>query len=426
VIAYPDKVSVPVLAISKVLGSPIIDPRGTDLGRLDDLILRLSDEDHPPIIGAKARIGGRALFVPLDRMAAMEPGAVRLTGAELDLRPFERREGEILLANDLLGRRVISLASGRLVRVGDIELAETPESWIVVGVDIRLRSRLDRIIPGRKKRRDGEPKAILDWATIQPFLAHVPTARVRIPYQRLARLHPHQIADLVEAASYEEGSEIINAVGEDRELEADVFEELSPGYGGEYLRDRSDEQVASVLASMNADDAADMLVELDQRRRANVLALLPEAKQRTITDLLGYHPETAGGLMTPEFATVAATGTVADAREALRTATGPPRTTETVYAIDEAGALTGVASAGELLRADRDAPVAAILRTDIVTVDTTTELAEIACLLADYNLAGLPVVNGDGQMIGLVTIDDVLPLVIPEDWRRRAEASRED
>jgi CBS domain-containing protein len=419
-------VSVSVIPISPRLGSALVDHEGNELGRVEDFIVRLSDEAHPPITGLKARIGGRDVFVPIDRVVSLDPEKVRLTSAELDLRPFERREGEILLGSDLLGRRLISLASGRLVRAGDIGLAETNEHWLVVGVDIRIRSLWSRIWPFHRRRRRDETNEILDWASIQPFLSHVPTARLRIPYRKLAHLHPAQIADLVEAASYEEGSEIIEAVGEDRELEADVFEELAPGYGGEYLRKRSDEQVAAVLATMAADDAADMLGELDQARRSRVLSLLPEDKQRTIRNLLGYHPSTAGGLMTPEYVSARVDSTVAQARETIRTASGPPRSIETLYVLDDDGVMVGVASAGDLLRAEPSQPLREAMRSPVESVDPSTDLAELACLLADYDLAGVPVVDSDGRMLGLVTIDDVLPLVIPEEWWRRAEASREE
>ena len=140
---------------------------------------------------------------------------------------------------------------------------------------------------------------IVDWAEIEPFVAHVPTARLRIPYRKLSRLHPAQIADLVEAASHEEGEEIIKAVGQDRELEADVFEELDEEHQLEFIHSRSDSEAARLLATMASDDAADLITELDQDRRLHVLQLMPAPKQRKIRTLLNYNPDTAGGLDEP-------------------------------------------------------------------------------------------------------------------------------
>ena len=144
-------------------------------------------------------------------------------------------------------------------------------------------------------------KAIVDWESIQPFVSHVPTAMLRIPYRKLARLHPAQIADLVEAASHEEGEEIINAVGQDLELEADVFEELDTEHQLEFLSTRSDKDAGRLLATMEPDDAADLIADLDQDRRLSVLEALPQPTQAKVRALLSYNPETAGGLMSPEF-----------------------------------------------------------------------------------------------------------------------------
>ena len=130
----------------------------------------------------------------------------------------------------------------------------------------------------------------MDWASIEPFVAHVPTARLRIPYRKLARLHPAQIADLVEAASHEEGEEIIEAVGQDRELEADVFEELDAEHQIEFVRSRTDAEAARLLATMAPDDAADLIMELDQDHRLPVLQLLPQAPAAQDPDAAELQP----------------------------------------------------------------------------------------------------------------------------------------
>src|ERR1700681_952596 len=143
-------------------------------------------------------------------------------------------------------------------------------------------------------------RPFLDWADMEPFVGHVPSARLRFSHRKLANLHPAEIADLVEAASHDEGEEIIEAVGQDRELEADVFEELDEHHQLEFIRERPDSDVAAVIARMAPDDAADLIVEIDQERRGRILALLSPAQRHQIEALLGYNPSTAGGLMRPE------------------------------------------------------------------------------------------------------------------------------
>ncbi len=156
------------------------------------------------------------------------------------------------------------------------------------------------------------------WTDLEPFVGHVPTSRLRLAHRRLARLHPAQIADLVEAASHEEGEEILRAVAQDKELEADIFEELDDEHQIEFLRERPDEQVAAVLARMESDDAADLLMELDQERRLPVLEQMPPARRVKLTTLLGHNPNTAGGLMNPDFVSVPHDATVEQAIELVR------------------------------------------------------------------------------------------------------------
>ena len=209
---------------------------------------------------------------------------------------------------------------------------------------------LRRLLPRALARRIPAGK-VVDWASIEPFVAHVPTARLRIPYRKLARLHPAQIADLVEAASHDEGEEIIEAVGQDRELEADVFEELDTEHQLEFVRSRTDAEAARLLATMAPDDAADLIVELDQEHRLPVLQLLPPAQQRKIRALLSYNPETAGGLMSPDFLCLAESTPVSDVLEAVRSSTAPPEALAVVFARGDDGRVTGSASVVRLIQA---------------------------------------------------------------------------
>jgi len=414
-------VDIPLIRLSSLLKSRLVDRDGDKLGRVDDLIVRLADQGYPPVTGLKARIGDREVFVPADRIDALEPGKVVLRGQKVDLGRFERREGEVLLGQDLLGRRMINVTGARLVRANDLVLGQVEDWWRLVGVDTRFRSLVRRLVPARVARRSAV-SPFLDWDSVEPFVGHVPSARLRMPFGRLAKLHPAQLADLVEAASHEEGQEIIGTVGADRELEADLFEELDPEHQVEFLRERSDAEAAKVLATMEADDAADLIGELDQERREPLLALLPHHLQRKLRALLGYNPATAGGLMSPDFVAVAETRTVADALDELRRTDLPEETVTTVLVVDAQRRLTGLVSVVMLLKQppqmllkDAQSPPPLVLR-------PADELSEIALRMADYDLTLAPVADESGVMLGIVTVDDLLEMMIPGDWRRRVEA----
>ena len=219
---------------------------------------------------------------------------------------------------------------GRLIIANEIEIAEMEGRWEVVGVDPGRRPLLRRML-GQKIGQRVKSDAIVDFASIEPFVAHVPSARLRIPYRKLAKLHPAQIADLVEQASHEEGEEIIEAVGLDRELEADVFEELDTTHQLEFLESRSDAEAARLLSRMEPDNAADLINEVDQDRRLPILEHLPEAQQVKVRQLLSYNADTAGGLMNTDFVSVSATATVGEALEAIRTSTVPAESLHAVF-----------------------------------------------------------------------------------------------
>jgi CBS domain-containing protein/sporulation protein YlmC with PRC-barrel domain len=414
-------VDIPLLNLSSVLNSRLVERSGEKIGRVDDLIVRLADGGYPPITGIKARIGGREVFVPADRIATIEPDEVQLGRKKVDLGRFERREGEVLLRHDLLGRRVINVVGARLVRVDDIVLGKVDEWWRVMGVDTSFRSLFRRLLPGRVRRR-AKVRPFLDWQSVEPFVGHVPTARLRMRFGRLSKLHPAQLADLVEAASHEEGEEIIDAVGDNPAVEADVFEELDPEHQVEFLRERSDAEAAEVLGAMEADDAADLIGELEQERREPLLRLLPAKQQRKIRALLGYNPETAGGLMSPDFVALPDSATAAQALDELRRTDLPEETVTTVFAHDAAGRLSGVVSVVMLLKHDPSTPLSGVISPPPLTLSPEDDLSDIAIEMADYDLMLAPVVDADGMQLGIVSVDDLLEQMIPDDWRRRVSA----
>ena len=417
-----------IVHLSSMAGGPLLDSGGGRLGQIQDVIARLDLTDAlPPVVGLKARIGGRELFVPIARIEQFGPDMARTSTTKLNLAQFESRPGEVLLRRDLLDRRVINVATARLVAAHEVELVQEDGVWRVAGIDPSFKPRLWRFFPRRFRGHDTEHDQFVSWHEIEPFVSHVPTSRLKLASRRLARLHPAQIADLVEAASHEEGEEILAAVGHDKELEADVFEELNDEHQVEFLRERSDQEVAEVLARMASDDAADLLLEIEQDRRLPVLNLLPQSKQVKIRELLGHNPSTAGGMMNPDFVSVAADETVATALRLVRASDLRGQLLSTICLVDGAGILVGTVALTELICAGPDASLASLLEDGAQTPSVSPEedLPEVARLMTDYNLIAMPVVDPDGRPIGLVAVDDVLEMLLPEEWRRRSAGARQ-
>ena len=410
------------LMVTQVLRSPVLNPAGVELGRLEDLIVKLDGGGYPPVTGIKVRMGGREVFVSTKNIEKLAPGEVRLNTEGLDTGDFQRRPGEVLLAADVLGRHLMDVVRARIVQAHDLVLAHTEDGWRLLGVDRSPRAMLRRLVP-RRGRPDLRKHAILDWKDVQPFVAHVPTARLLVPLQRLRRLHPAQIADLVEGASHAEGEEILDAVESDKELTADIFEELDAEHQVEFLRSMSNEEAAQVLERMAFDDAADLLGDLDQDRRKPIFDLMSPQAQHKLRKLLQYHPSTAGGMMSPDYVWVIKGATAAEALEAVRIDDkAPHQLLNTVFVTDADGKFIGSISTADLLRTEGGRKVEELELTDC-HVTTGADVTDVTLTMADYNLIALAVTDAAGNLLGAVSADDVIEAIVQEEWRARVEAS---
>lgn len=411
------------LRLSGLLRRPVTDSSGESLGKLSDVIVRLRGSDYPLMTGLVASVGGRDIFIPVGQVSSFDGDVFKLTTARLDLRHFERRDGEVLLRADMLGHRLIDVHNARLVKAEDLELASDGGEWVLAGVDIRRRPR--RLF--RRRHTEPAPADFRDWHDFESLIGHQSSALVRGPFARIRRLKPAQIADLLENASKEEETEILGRVHADPELEADVFEELEEDLATRLLGARTDSEIADVLSRMRADDAADTIAELPQRRRQPVLDLLPIGQRTKVLTLMGFNPTSAGGLMGVDYVAARSMSTV---REAIATVADSralePEALTSVHVVDSDGALRGVASLVMLVQSDPGATLIDICDTDPVRVGADADVMDVAVLMTDYNLVTIPVVDDERHMLGVITVDDVLEVTLPDDWRRREAAEPPD
>jgi CBS domain-containing protein len=422
--AAPAPQAARTLHLSELLRRPL-DRGGESIGRLSDVIVRLRGADNPVVTGLVAAVGGRDVrdvYVPIDQVSSFDGEAVQLTSAKLDLRSFERREGEVLLRADVLGHRLIDVYSAHLIKAGDLELQQRDGEWVLAGVDVQRRSRW---LHRGHAAEDDHP--FRDWSRFEPLIGHSGSALLRGPFARIRRLKPAQIADLLEDASKDEETEILGRVHQDPELEADVFEELDEDLARRLLGARTDKEIADVLARMNADDAADTIAELPQRRRQPVLDLLPPGQRTKVLTLMGFNPTSAGGLMGVDFLAIDCDARVREALDAVaRSTTTQAEALTSVHALDQYGRLCGVARLVSLVQADPDRPIRELYDDDPVRVGADTDVVDVAVLMSDYNLITIPVVDERRNMIGVITVDDVLEATLPDDWRRREAAQPPD
>jgi CBS domain-containing protein/sporulation protein YlmC with PRC-barrel domain len=442
------------LRLSSLLKRPVADSGGETLGRLSDVIVRLSGSDYPKVIGGVVAIGGRReVFVPLEQVSAFDGDVLKLTTAKLDLRQFERRDGEVLLSAEVLGHRLIDVQNARLVRAWDLQLYRDATEWVLSGVDTRHRPRrlfgllgpgqdpapgagggaaagntvAGDTVAGGSATTAGDGPVFRDWHDFESLIGHAGSELQRGPFARVRRLKPAQIADLLEDASKKEETEILGRVHADPELEADVFEELDEDRATRLLGARTDAEIAAVLGRMRADDAADAVAELPQPRRQPVLDLLPPGQRTKVLTLLGFNRTSAGGLMAMDFVAVPSMAKVSDALGAIRgSATLQPEALTSVHAVDSDGALRGVARLVTLVQSDPDRSLIDVCDIDPVRVGADADVMDVAVLMTDYNLITIPVVDHDSRLLGVITVDDVLEVTLPAEWRRREAAEPPD
>ncbi|HEY3954035.1 MAG TPA: CBS domain-containing protein [Streptosporangiaceae bacterium] len=417
----PGTGSGPAIKLSDLLGRPLTARDGESLGRLSDVIVRLRGGDRPLVTGLVGKVGKRQVFIPIDQVSSLGGAELKLASARLDLRRFERRDGEVLLRADLLGHRLIDVEHARLVRAADLQLAPRAGEWLLSAVATR------RPRPLRGLLGQGPGEVFRDQGQFEALIGHTASAVLRGPFARVRRLKPAQIADLLEDASKEEQTEILGRVHADPELEADVFEELDEDKASQLFGTRSDAEVAEVLSRMRADDAADAIAELPQRRRQPVLDLLPPGQHTKVLTLMGFNPTSAGGLMNVDFLALPASATAGDVIAAVRSAVSiQPEALTSVHVVGDGGRLLGVAPLAAVLQADPAAELISVSDTDPVRVGASTDAVDVAVLMTDYNLMTIPVVDDRSAMLGVITVDDVLEVALPEDWRRREAAEPPD
>jgi len=410
----------PVIHLSQLLRAPVLARSGEAVGRVEDVIVRLRGADEYPLVtGIVAGVGGRKVFIGSKSIHEFATDRVVLAKNKVDLRGFERRDGEVLLRADVLGHRLIDVAAVELVRAYDVELEDTGAGWELA----RLDTRRPPLLFGLIKRSGGH--AARDWKAFEPLIGHARSDAVRRMSGRFGGFKPAEIADLLEEADKAEGGEILDRVRSDPELEADVFEELDPDKASRLLNGMPDDEVAGLLGRMRADDAADAIADLRQSRRRHVLDLMPAPQRTKVITLMGFNPESAGGLMNVDYVSCAATATAGTAVALIADArTVQPEALIKMHVLDEDKRLAGVVSVIALLQAEVAEGVGTLMDSDPVRVTADADLTDIALLMADFNLYSIPVVDDQDRVLGVVTVDDVLEATIPEDWRRREPAPR--
>ena len=479
-------------SLTELLDKPVRDPNGEEVARLQDIVVRVSPPEetgetptvdlYPPVIGLVAHLKGprgvsRDVFIPWERIRSLDARGATLNSPAINLQRFTKRPGEIVLRGGLFDRQVVDVEGRRVVRINDLDLAERAGLWRLMAVDISASALARRLggptleslgkrVANRLGWEAGAKAPLIDWAMVVPVAeagaGEEGALRLRVPRDRLAVLHPSDLAQLIEQLTPQQSADLL--AGIDDERAADALEELEDERQAQILRAMDPERAADVLEEMEPDEATDALQGVSSEEMADLLGRMDREEAADVQELLGYHEDRAGGIMTTEYVSVPEWATVnevvATLRERNKAAAAEqedplPEALPEVYVIAEdrppqrptarrtvaklrsgafraplagadrrvsleaEGKLLGIVELRSLLLADLEARITEIMRPATYITHPFENERDVARIIADEDLLALPVVDDEGKMLGIVTVDDAIDVILPTAWKKR-------
>jgi magnesium transporter len=410
--------------LTEILGKPVYDPDGRRVARVMDAI---------------AKQGGRlptltALFLKgkhKEGWYSLADAEIREDGIHLraplpSLENYKPSSDDMRLQRDILDKQIVDVHDYRVIRVNDVRLAACGDQHCVVGVDASLRALVRRSGLGAPvealAKLIGKPLHLnlIAWddvETLEPGSAGGGRIKLKVPHEKIARLHPADIADIIEQLTPQQRAEVIEAL--DVETAADTLEEMENETAAEVMETLEETRAADILEEMEPDAAADVLADLSDERTEELLEHMEPEEAADVKELLAYGEETAGGLMTTEFIAISARMTAEQTIQRLRELAPKAETIYYVYVTDDDHRLVGVISLRDLIVADPETHISDVMVQNVRSVYTNDHADEVAHIISRYNLLALPVIEEDGRLVGIITVDDMMERLLPPERRRR-------
>lgn len=411
--------------LSALLGARLVDVGGRTIGRLDDLVARVEGATLAPVVGLVTHGKGEDRFLPLASLTDLAPrgGQVSFVAGAPEPRPYTRRPAEVLLGRDVMDGEVISLRGPRVVRVNDVALDRAGDDWAVTGIDTGTGALVRRLLLPRavRLRRGAAGRAahMLPWAELELLASEVPGGGVVADHRRLARLHPADIARVADAVPIRQATEIVSSL--DDRLAAHTMEEMIDAKQADVVEELEPERAADILDQMAPDAAADVMAELEPEIVDDVLQRMVPEEAADVHALLTYPKNTAGGLMTTDYVMAPRALRAGEAAAYLRPQLERHHVVAYIYVVEETRdrRLAGYLSLRDLLLADPSARLDAVMTADLRHVSPDTHAAKVARIMSEYDLLALPVTDPEGRLLGIISVDDALEIILPRALRRR-------
>jgi magnesium transporter len=416
-----------MLYLSQVQNQRVWDAFGRPVGRCKDILIGNAESTFPEILALVVEEKDSApRFIKASQISSLFPSITLGVPIE-QLQPYTPGGGELWLADRILDRQIVDTEGRRVVRVNDVQLARVENRYRVTGVDIGGRGLLRRLGLERPAHGIAEmmgrslPEGVIPWEDVAPLSDEDPL-RLRISRDKISQLPPADIAAILSDLDRATSEALLSSM--ENEVLADALEESPSEMQMSVLMHMDPERAADILEEMGPDEAADLLGDMPETTSSNLLELMENDAAADVSTLLGYPENSAGGIMTTEYAWVPTGLDAAEALNYLRRS-DEARQDESmhyVYVLNTSRHLQHVMSLRDLVMASpgqlleeiaepADAPV---------TVTPFTSQQDVAYLVAKYNLLAMPVVDAETQeMLGIVTVDDAIDAVLPTAWKKR-------
>lgn len=406
------------LALTELLGSPVFDTGGGQCGRVRELaVAPQEDRARIAVLVVRTKAGDRVL--PFSSVTAVD-GGIRTDTAISSWPIADGSEGLFLLARDLLDQQIIDVHGRKVVRVNDVDLNQDTTNHHptlrVSSVDVGARGAIRRLLKGlvptaalRALLRK-IPERTIPWDFVD-LIETDPARRVKlkISHDRLARLHPADIADIVEDLAPDEREAVFETL--DEGVAAEALEEVEPKVQKAIVESLDSDRAADIVEEMNPDAAADLLADLPAERTSEILQEMAPEEREEVSGLLEFKENTAAGRMNTEYLALGVNAAVHDAVEVLRQFEGGIESVSTIFLVDSHGTLAGAVPLAKLVLAPPDTPLLALTREPLISCHAGAGEKEVAELFDKYNLLTLPVVDEQNKLTGVITSDDVISLL---------------
>ena len=394
------------------------------IGKVTDFLVNKPDDVFPRIDGLVVRTKAGLRFAPTETIANVEGerGAIALTATPTEPAPPEAES--LYLIADLFDKQIVDMNGRKVVRINDLEIARTGDALRVVAADVGVGGLLRRLgLKSFGKRFTpaiyrSVPRTMIAWDSVAPIREVNPSqVQLSVTESKLARLHPSELAEIISDLSAREAVAVVSQL--DDETAADAFEHLDAETQRSLIDDIGTERAADIIEEMDSDDAADLLAELDEDRQRELLAEMNDYTASELRELVKYAEDSAGGLMTTDYLWIYPHRTTVATMKKIREIGPESEFIYYLYVVDRQDTLIGVLSLRTLLLALPTAFIERIMETDLISVHPDASAEEVAGTIARYDLMAVPVVDEHGKMLGIVTVDDAIDAIMPEDMAKK-------